>query len=156
MSGSHALAVERTLDAPRDAVWRAFTDHIAEWWCPRPWSTEIVALDWRSGGRFALTMKDENGQAYPGDGMLLEVVPAERMVFTNLLGAGWTPQVPQPIGIVGMFELADAGAGRTRYRASALHRNEEDRQTHAAMGFDRGWGAVAGQLEEVARRVAAG
>lgn len=155
MSDPHELAIERTLDAPRAAVWRAFTDHITEWWCPKPWSTEVEALDWRAGGRFALTMLGPDGETHPGDGMMLELVPAERMVFTNLLGDGWVPQVPQPIGIVGIFEFADAGDGRTRYRASARHRSAEDRQVHADMGFDKGWGAVADQLGEVARRIAA-
>lgn len=154
MSG-HELAVERSFDAPRAAVWRAITEHLAEWWCPRPWTSEIVALDWRSGGRFAITMHGPGGEEHPGDGMLLEVVPGERFVFTNLLGEGWMPQTPQPIGIVGTFALRDDGAGRTRFRSSARHASEADRQLHEAMGFAGGWGTCADQLEAVAKRVAA-
>lgn len=150
----YELAIERVLDAPRDAVWRAITDHITEWWCPRPWTSEIIALEWRSGGRFSLTMHGPDGEVHGGDGMLLEVVPGERIVFTNALGDGWMPQVAQPMAIVGMFTLADAPGDRTTYRASARHWSADDMKRHNDMGFAEGWGTCAAQLNEVARRVA--
>lgn len=154
MTARHELAIERTFDAPRDAVWRAVTEHFTDWWCPRPWTSEIVALEWKSGGRFAITMRGPDGEEHPGDGMLLEVVPGERFVFTNMLGDGWTPQDAQPMGIVGRFEFADAPGGRTAFRSSAQHWTEADMATHEAIGFAAGWGMCADQLEEVAKRVA--
>jgi uncharacterized protein YndB with AHSA1/START domain len=51
--------------------------------------------------------------------------------------------------------FADAGDGRTAYRAVALHANEADREKHEKMGFNEGWGTVAGQLEEFAQSLAA-
>lgn len=150
----HELAIERTFDAPRDAVWRAATEHLAEWWCPRPWTSEIVAVEWKDGGRFAITMRGTEGEEHPIEGRLLEVMPGERFVFTNLLGENWDPQDPQPVGIVGMFEFADAGAGKTQFRSSARHATEASKKAHEEMGFTGGWGACADQLEEVARRVA--
>lgn len=155
MSEAHELAVERIMEAPRDAVWQAVTGHLTEWWCPRPWRSEVVALDWRPGGRFAIAMIGPDGERHAGDGMLLAVVPGEGFTFTNVLGEGWAPQDAQPFGIVGRFALADAGPGRTAYRASARHWSEADRDRHAAMGFEAGWSAVADQLEEVAKRLAA-
>lgn len=154
-AANHELSIERTFDAPLDAVWRAVTDHLPEWWCPRPWTSEIVALEWKSGGRFAITMHGPDGEVHAGDGMLLEVVPRQRIVFTNMLGKAWTPQDAQPLGIVGKFEFSDAGNGKTAYRASALHWNEADAKKHADMGFAEGWGICADQLEEVAKRLAA-
>jgi uncharacterized protein YndB with AHSA1/START domain len=155
MSGAHhELAIERTFDAPRAAVWRAVTDHLAEWWCPRPWTSEIVALDWKNGGRFAITMRGPDGEAHGGDGVLLEVVPGERFVFTNMLGESWTPQDAQPVAIVGTFAFADAPGGGTRFRSSAKHASAEATEQHRAMGFEQGWGICADQLEEVARRLA--
>lgn len=152
-SADNELAIERVIDAPRDAVWRAMTDHLAEWWCPRPWGTEIIALEWRSGGRFHLAMHGPEGEVHGGDGMLLEVVPGERIVFTNALGEGWAPQAAQPVAIVGMLTLADAPDGRTAYRASARHWNAADTKAHDEMGFAEGWGICADQLEEVARHL---
>ena len=154
MSEPHELAIERHFDSPRDAVWRAVTDHLTEWWCPRPWTSEIIALEWKSGGRFAITMHGPDGEVHAGDGVLLEVVPHERFVFTNMLGSGWAPQDAQPVGIVGMFEFADAPGGGTHFRSSARHWSEADRAKHEAMGFAQGWGVCADQLEEVAKRLA--
>lgn len=148
------LSIERTFDAPRDAVWRAMTDHLAEWWCPRPWTTEVVALDWRAGGAFALTMHEPNGDAHASEGVLLDVRPRERIVFTNLLSAAWQPQVAAPFGIVGVFELSDAAGGGTHYRATSRHASAEDRDRHTEMGFAMGWGMCADQLAEVAKKVA--
>ena len=151
---AHELAVERTFAAPRDTVWRAVTEHFTEWWCPRPWTSEIVALEWKAGGRFEITMHGPDGERHPGAGVLLEVVPGERFVFTNTLDADWNPQDAKPLGIVGMFEFADAGDGKTRFRSSARQWNAADTKLHAEMGFDAGWGACADQLEEVAVRLA--
>lgn len=150
---ANELAVERTFDAPRGAVWRAVTEHFTEWWCPRPWRSEIVALDWHSGGRFAITMHGPDGEVHAGDGMMLEVVPGERFVFTNMLGENWDPQAAQPVGIVGMFEFADAGSDKTRFRSSARHWSADDMKAHDDMGFAHGWGICADQLEEVAKRL---
>lgn len=150
---TYELAIERTFDAPREAVWRAVVDRLPEWWCPRPWTSEIVGLDWRNGGRFSITMHGPDGETHPSDGVLLEVVPGERMVFTNMFDAAWNPQAAQPLGIVGMFEFGDAGNGKTSYRASARHWSEADQKTHADMGFAHGWGICADQLEEVAQKL---
>ena len=152
---AYELAIERTFDAPCDAVWRAVVDHLPEWWCPRPWTSEIVALDWRSGGAFVITMHGPDGETHAGAGVLLEVVPGERFVFTNMLDAAWNPQDAQPVGIVGMFEFADAGDDRTKFRSSARHATEAIMKAHADMGFAHGWGICADQLEEVARKLAA-
>jgi uncharacterized protein YndB with AHSA1/START domain len=154
MTERHELAIERHFAAPRDAVWRAVTEHLTNWWCPRPWTSEIDAVEWKSGGRFAITMHGPPGEEHGGDGMLLEVVPGERFVFTNLLGQGWWPQDAQPVGIVGVFEFADAADGGTSFRSSARHMNAEDMAAHDKMGFTEGWGICADQLGEVASRVA--
>ena len=45
----------------------------------------------------------------------------------------------------------DAGNGKTAYKAVALHKNANDRDTHEQMGFQDGWGTTAKQLEELAK-----
>ena len=151
MTDAHELAIERVMDAPVAAVWRAFTDHLAQWWCPRPWTTQVVALDWRAGGRFAMTMHGPDGEVAPIEGVILDVAPERRMVFTTLLDADWMPRTPEPVAIVGIFAFAGREDGRTDYRAAARHASDTDRERHRAMGFEAGWGAVAAQLEAVAR-----
>jgi uncharacterized protein YndB with AHSA1/START domain len=148
----HELAIERRIDAPVAAVWRAWTQHLPEWWCPRPWSTELLGLDLAPGGRFATTMRGPGGEAMTGEGVILEVVPEQRIVFTNALAPGWRPQVQQ-LAFVGVFTFAPDGDA-TLYRAAARHWDAATAQAHADMGFAGGWGVVAQQLEAVAKRLA--
>ena len=149
-SPAHELQITRLIDAPRAAVWRAWTDHLAEWWCPKPWTVEIIEQDLRPGGRSAMIMRGPDGEEMPQEGIFLEVVPMERVVFTDAFTKGWLPAGPF---IVGILEFADE-AGGTRYTASARHWTEEAHAQHASMGFTEGWSKVAEQLEEVAKRIA--
>lgn len=146
----HELSVTRLIDAPRDAVWRAWTERLADWWCPKPWTTEIVAHDMRPGGRSALIMRGPNGEESAMEGVFLEVVPAKKVVFTNAFTAGWVPQAPFMVGIM---TFADED-GKTRYVGTARHWDEATMQQHEAMGFTDGWGVVAEQLEAVAKELA--
>ncbi len=141
---SWELSVTRHIAAPPAKVWEVITKRLTEWWCPKPWRTEIIALDWVSGGAFHTAMfGPEPGQESSAGGKMLEVIPGRKFVFTDAFGAGWVPQKPF---MVGVFEILPEGDG-TRYTASARHWSEEDRDDHAAMGFDGGWGAVADQLK---------
>jgi len=140
------LAVERYIDAPPAVVWQVWTERLAEWWAPKPWTTEIIANDLRPGGRSAMLMRGPDGATSPMEGVVLEVVPRERIVFTDAFRVGWIPQAPF---MVGVFTMTPDGAG-TRYRACARHWDEATRRQHEAMGFREGWGAVADQLAALA------
>ncbi len=50
MSAEFELFVERTFDAPAWAVWKAWTEHLAEWWAPKPWTATVIEQDLRAGG----------------------------------------------------------------------------------------------------------
>jgi uncharacterized protein YndB with AHSA1/START domain len=154
MAENHELSVTRLIDAPVEAVWKAFAEHLEEWWCPRPWTTELLALELRAGGRLATIMRGPNGEGgEPMEGVVLEAVPARRVVWTNALDTKWQPQVSPVANLIGSFEFEPEG-NKTRYRASARHWDEASAEKHDKMGFSDGWGIVAEQLEAVAKRVA--
>jgi uncharacterized protein YndB with AHSA1/START domain len=162
MAEGNDLVLERLLDAPRDMVWRAWTDpeQLKRWWAPRPYETPEIALDLRPGGAFYSRMTGPDGFDTSGTGCFLEVIEGEKIVWTSALGPGWRPQDvdPQDCGgfpFTAIITFEDNGDGRTRYKAVALHRNEKDRETHAQMGFQEGWGTCADQLGEVAKALAA-
>jgi uncharacterized protein YndB with AHSA1/START domain len=151
---NHELAIDTFLDAPVAAVWRAWTEHLEQWWCPPPWRAELQALELRPGGRFAATMTGPDGARCGGESVILEVVAERRVVFTNALLPGWQPQTGDPFAFVGRFEFASERSG-TRYRASASHWSAEACEQHrATVGFEEGWLVIAKQLEEVARGLA--
>lgn len=150
MSGND-LTIERFIDAPVAAVWRAWTDHKEEWFCPAPWRVEIVEYDLTPGGRSAMVMRGPAGEEMPMEGVVLEVVPERRIVTTDAFSHGWTPQEAFMVRI-DTFEPEGAG---TRYTATARHWTQAARDQHVQMGFEAGWGASADQLAQVARRLAA-
>lgn len=147
MTETRELSVDIYINAAPEKVWDVMTNRITEWWCPKPWTTEIVEQDWRSGGRAAMTMHGPNGEAHPSDGIFLEVVPGVRFVSTDAVMIGpdgrMTPTGPF---MIGGWEIAPEGEG-TRYTAWARHWTDDAREQHEAMGFVDGWGAVAEQLK---------
>ena len=140
------LSVTRYIAAPPERVWQIMTERLPEWWCPKPWTTEVVEQDWRAGGRTFTIMRGPNGEEIPGEGIFLEVIPNRRFVFTDAVTSDWTPQGPF---MIGLFEIAAEGDG-TRYSARARHWTEEACQQHKEMGFEQGWAAVAEQLAALA------
>ena len=82
------LRLVRVFDAPRDAVWRAWTEpeQLAQWFGPRGISTPLdkIRMDLRPGGEASLVMVDDaTGAEYPNTGTYVEVVPPERLVWKD-------------------------------------------------------------------------
>ena len=144
------LSFTRLLAVPRALVWECWTrpEHIPHFFIPAPNKVTAVDLDLRVGGRFN-TVFDVNGQQMDNRGVYLEVVPQERLVFTDAYTEGWKP-VPEPV-MTAILLLSDAPEGGTTYTAIARHRTPETRKAHADMGFFEGWGTVATQLESYAK-----
>lgn len=143
------LMIERLVDAPAAAIWRAWTvpSELMPWFCPKPWRTTACEIDLRPGGRFRTVMEGPNGERFDGTGCYLEVVPERRLVWTSALGPGFRPQASD-MPFTGMI-LLDPNGSRTRYRAIAVHPTAEDREKHAQMGFEPGWNAALDQLLEI-------
>ena len=70
---SNDLVISRLVRAPRAAVWRAWTDPVLlkEWWCPKPWATEVRAFDLRPGGDFHTFMSGPDGGTSDNPGCFL-------------------------------------------------------------------------------------
>ena len=157
------LILERTLDAPIELVWEAYTnpEHIKQWFAPKPYQITECELDLRPGGIFRIRMVGPDGfdTGHGVPGCVLEVVDREKLTWTSALGPGYRPNLPgegcESFPFTAVVTFADAGNGKTAYRAVALHKDVADREKHEQMGFNEGWGTVAGQLEEFAQSLAA-
>ncbi|MEH3111267.1 MAG: SRPBCC family protein [Agrobacterium cavarae] len=145
----HELVLMREIDAPREKIFRAWTDPelLKQWFCPKPWGVSHAELDVRTGGSSVIVMTGPNGEVVDNRGVYLEVVPNEKIVFTDAFKTAWVPsEKPFMTGIVLLEPLGD---GKTKYTAIARHWTEEDKKTHEAMGFHEGWGAATDQLTEL-------
>jgi uncharacterized protein YndB with AHSA1/START domain len=145
------LVLERTVDVPRELVWRAWTtpEHLKRWFTPAPWTTVDCEIDLRPGGIFRTVMRSPEGEEFPHVGCYLEIVENERLVWTNLLEPGFRPAPSSTAQgapyFTAVISLASHGAG-TRYTAVAMHQDENARRNHEQMGFHQGWSAALDQL----------
>jgi len=78
------LVITRTFDAPREIVFKMWTDsnHMAQWWGPNGFTNPVCELDVRPGGAIRIDMRDSDGTVYPMTGTFREIVRPERLVFT--------------------------------------------------------------------------
>ena len=143
------LVITRLIDAPREAVYRAWTDPdlIVRWFTPPPWRTTRAELDVRPGGSSFILMQGPDGTEMPNHGIYLEVVENERLVFTDAYVNAWEPS-EKPF-MTGILTFADED-GKTRYTARVRHWTEADREAHEKMGFHEGWGIATDQLAALA------
>jgi uncharacterized protein YndB with AHSA1/START domain len=84
--GEATVTLTRVYDAPRDLVWRAWTDpkHMAQWFGPRGFTSSVPELDVRAGGALRIVMHGPDGNDYPMKGVFREVKPPQRLVFSNI------------------------------------------------------------------------
>lgn len=83
------LRVTRRIAAPRERVWRAWTDprELERWWGPVQFSVRTVRMDLRPGGDWRIEMEPPEGPTIFCVGTFREVAPPERIVTTFL----WEP-----------------------------------------------------------------
>lgn len=75
--------VDRIFDAPRDLVWKAWTDeaHLLEWWSPKGFKTRFTKVDLRPGGMFHYGLQSPQGQSFCGRFVYRAIEPPARLEF---------------------------------------------------------------------------
>lgn len=146
------LVLTRIINAPREKVYRAWTDPelLKQWFAPLPYTVEKAEVDVRPGGSSNIIMKDPDGNLMPNPGIFLEVIPNEKLVMTDAYISAWQPSEKPFMTAIVTFEEYE---GKTKYTARALHWTLEDKETHEKMGFHEGWGICTDQLEALASKL---
>lgn len=151
------LNIHRRLAAPVSAVWEAWSnpEALAQWWCPKPWQTEIKAFDFRPGGAFVARMSgpEPDGGESGVDAVFLHIEPFRQIVWTTVLTGGWRPAEKPFIPLTAIVSMKPDGDG-TDYFIQAMHPTLEGARAHDEMGFMDGWGTCVLQMEEVAAGLA--
>ena len=141
------ISITRVFDAPRDRVWREWTepDAFADWFGGPQFEVPLasVSMDVRPGGGWRLTMLAGRGEIH-WEGEYQEVVPPERLVFTV------TDRPDEPQYDICTVVLTDLGDGRTEmlFEQSGGHMPPEQYERAAT-----GWGVFFDRVDE---RLAAG
>lgn len=145
------LRIERRIAAPPAIVWRCLTeaDRLRQWWVPHPVEVADMVIEPQPGGRFFTHMRLPGGGEHRVDMMILLAKPQHRLIFTDLMTAGFVPVAEPMFGFAADIELIPEGAA-TLYVATARHARSEAATRHRDMGFYDGWGTVADQLAALA------
>jgi uncharacterized protein YndB with AHSA1/START domain len=79
------LVIIRVFDAPRGRVWQAWTDpeSMMRWWGPAGFTCPVCKIDLRGGGAYLNCMRSPEGRDYWSTGVFREIVPPERLVYTD-------------------------------------------------------------------------
>lgn len=85
MAGKEAFVISRTFDAPRDFMFKAWTDpaHMQRWWGPKGVTVVHRQMDLRPGGSYHYGMRTPDGHDMWGKFVYREIVKPERIVWIN-------------------------------------------------------------------------
>lgn len=139
------FTITRTFDAPREAVWRAWTDPAlaAQWWHPHEVVTApgSVHIDLRVGGTYAYLMIAPDGTAYPTGGEYLEVREPERLRFS------WAdPGAAVEEAMLITVDLAELDDGRC---AMTFHLRGVDEDRVSEQSVSQGWREAFEELDAI-------
>jgi uncharacterized protein YndB with AHSA1/START domain/pimeloyl-ACP methyl ester carboxylesterase len=145
--GKREVVITRTIDAPRELVFEAWTDpkHMAQWWGPRYFTNPVCELDVRPGGAILVHMLGPDGTVYPMKGIFREIVKPERLVFTS--GAfedeDGNPRLESLTTVT--FTEFD---GKTKLTVHAVVTRAEPGVEGALAGMEEGWSQSLDKLTE--------
>jgi uncharacterized protein YndB with AHSA1/START domain len=135
------LRLERTFDAPAQAVFAAWTsaEVLRRWWpAGSDWETPVAEVDVRVGGSLRLVMRSPDGVEFGGSGEYLEIRRPERLVFT------WTWDGQEDCQLVEVeFNEREDGTTTVVLMNRGL-RDEDAKRSHR-----EGWEASFDNLERV-------
>ena len=158
MADNTDFVISRVLDAPRELVWKVFSEpeRMKEWWGPKGFTVIASKMDFRPGGIYHYGMQAPNGAAMWGKFVYREIVPPERMVFINSFsdedgGVTRHPMSPSwPLEMLSTFTFEELPGGKTRFtlRWRAYNASAEEQKTFDAAhdSMNQGWGGTLEQL----------
>lgn len=133
------FVTSRVIDAPRERVFRAFSDpaHLARWWGPTGFTNTFHAFDLRPGGAWRFVMHGPDGVDYPNESVFVEVAAPERIVFEHLSDHHFRMTITfaaQEGGrtLVGWRQVFDTAAERQRIARFVIEANEQNLDRLAA------------------------
>lgn len=135
-----SLEVRRTIAAPRERVFQAWTrpEELKQWSAPGDMTVPVAEVDLRVGGKFRIEMQSPNGVRHIGVGVYREVAPPKRLVYT------WTWEGETKGVKDSVITVAFEGRGKS---TEVILRHERLPNEKEVIGHTEGW---TGCLEKLA------
>jgi uncharacterized protein YndB with AHSA1/START domain len=156
------MIVTRVFDAPRELVWKAWTEpkYVMQWWGPKGFTAPVCKMDVRVGGKSLLCMKSPDGQEGWNAIEYHEIVPYEKIVSSMYFSDAEGNRIdPEQLGIedeaiegaydVTLFE--DLGDGRTKLTQIGNEPMESARDSGQLEGWIETLDKVAAVVAELAQ-----
>lgn len=156
------MMVTRVFDAPRELVWKAWTDpkYVKQWWGPHGCTSPSCEIDFRVGGKFLICGRMPDGQEFWNGGEYHEIVPHEKIVSSMYFCDSKGNKIdPAEIGIeheaiedaydVTTFE--DFGNGQTKLTFIGNETMQSAIESGQAEGMKQVLDKVAAVVEELTR-----
>ena len=160
VSATERMVVTRVFDAPRELVWKAWTDpkYVMQWWGPKGFTAPVCRIDFRVGGKFLCCMRAPDGQEFWNGGEYHEIVPHEKIVssmyFSDPQGNkveaehyGIDHEAIEGAHDVTLFE--DLGNGRTKITFVG----NETMESATLSGQVEGWNQILDKIAAVVAKL---
>jgi len=157
-TGEKEFVITRTFDAPRELMWKAWTDpeSVKRWWGPKDFTSPVSKIDFRVGGSYLNCMRSPEGQDYWSTGVYREIVEPEKIVYTdsfsdaegNLVSAsyyGMSGDWPLELLVTVTFE---EHGGKTRLTLRHIGIPAGENRDMAKAGWDESFDKLAEYLEK--------
>ena len=146
MATNRKLVITRVFDAPREVVFKAWTDpqRLKRWWGPKNFTNPVCEVDVRPGGAMRIHMRAPDGTIYPMTGVYREIAEPERLVFTaSALGAKGDPLFEQLTTVT----FAEVN-GKTKLTVEASFSKVKPEAAPHLAGAEMGWNMSLDRLAE--------
>jgi uncharacterized protein YndB with AHSA1/START domain len=145
------ILITREFDAPRELVYKAFTtpELVERWWHAKRGEIQSIEIDLREGGKWRYLMVADGGFEVGFHGEYREIVPNERVVYTEVfegMPEGVDPEEEAALCTLTLEEVD----GRTAMTLLVEHRNKEGRDAHIESGMEAGMQDAFDLLEQAA------
>ena len=145
LQGDTDILMTREFNAPRHLVYKAWTtpELVKRWWSAKRGVVTTAEVDLRVGGKWRWVMMTDRGFEVAFHGEYREIIPNERLVFTEIFEA-----MPDAAAVTSLtFTEKDR---RTTLTILVQHEKKEHRDAHVNSGMEAGMQDAMDLLEDVA------
>jgi len=151
------LVITRVFDAPRELVWKAWTDpeHVVRWWGPKNYTSPVCKIDFRVGGKYLFCMRSPEGKDFWSTGTYREIIPPEKIVVTdsfadsegNVVPASEYGMSEMPLELQVTVTFEDLGDGKTKMTLRHVGFPEGEMSEMAGAGWNESFDKLAESLK---------